>query len=330
VLNELRERVRDGIRQVDVRHVAPVRGGLWRARRAQLAENAARLAQRTTTEAIARERSFRKEFAELASRLTPYIAVEKDESLYILPTRQKFGVSRFAWWNWKEHRHLERALAMLDRLGVELPGAAFVDVGANIGTTTVQALRRFPFTTGYAFEPEPGNFRLLRVNLAANDLDHLVRPFNVAVSSRSGTGSLALRSEIGSKHRLVGDGFREDGALTVPLLALDELVQDGRLPADDVGLLWLDIEGHELEALQGARTLLDRSIPIVMEFDPRVLDGSRLESFRSLLAESYTGIVDLRSGRPDEPEVLSLSALEEVARRYPDIYTDLLVFRAPA
>ena len=107
------------------------------------------------------------------------------------------------------------------------------------------------------------------------------------------------------------------------------MVDDGRLDPETVGLLWLDIEGHELEALQGARTLIGRSIPIVMEFDPRVLDGGRLEAFRDLLGEHYTGVVDLRTERPDEPEVLPFSELGRVAQRYPDIYTDLLVFRAP-
>jgi len=329
VLDELTEHLRAGIRLADPRRYAPVRGGLWRARRAQRAEKAARTAQRATVEAVASERAYRKEFAELASRLTPYIAVEKDGSTYFLPTRQKFGVSRFSWWNWKEHRHLERALAILERLGIDLPGAAFVDVGANIGTTTVHALRRFPFTAAYAFEPEPENFRLLRANLAANGLDDVVQSFNTAVSDRSGTGTLSLRSEIGSKHRLVGDGRPEAAGLAVPLVTLDQLVADGRLDAEVVGMFWLDVEGHELEVLQGSQTLLVRSTPIVMEFDPRVLDGARFQAFRDLLAAHYTGVVDLRAERPEEPEVLPFSALEQIARRYSRIYTDLLVFRAP-
>lgn len=319
---------RGGVWQARLRTIAPVRGGFWRAQRARMAERAAAVAERTTAEAVARERAFRKEFAELASRLTPYLAVEKGGSLYFLPTRQKFGVSRFSWSNWKEHRHLERALAILEGLGVELPGNAFVDVGANIGTSIVPALRQFGFTAGYAFEPEPENFRLLQVNLTANGLQEVVRPFNAAVSNRRGSGELSLRMEIGSKHHLVPEEHSGDGTVGVPLLTLDELVEDGGIEIEAVGLLWLDIEGHELEALQGAQALLKRSIPIVMEFDPRVLDGARFEAFRDLLGPHYTGMVDLRAATPDNAEVLPLTAFEQIAARYPNIYTDLLVFRS--
>ena len=135
----------------------------------------------------------------------------------------------------------------------------------------------------------------------------MVRSFNVAVSDHGGIGALALRAEIGSKHHIVTENQEAGDTVPVPLVALDEFVEDGRFDAATVGLFWLDIEGLELEALQGAQTLVGRSTPIVMEFDPRVLDGARLEAFRSLLGQHYTGVVDLRTERPSEPEILPFS-----------------------
>ncbi|HEY8772988.1 MAG TPA: hypothetical protein VIM05_00340 [Gaiellaceae bacterium] len=38
---------------------------------------------------------------------------------------------------------------------------------------------------------------------------------------------------------------------------------------------------------------------------------------------------DLRTANSDEPEVLPFTAFEQIAERYPKIYTDLLVFRSP-
>jgi FkbM family methyltransferase len=300
-----------------------------RARRARTAQRAAELAKRTTVEAASGERAFRKEFAELAGRLTPYIAVEEGGLLYFLPTRQKFGVGRFAKSGWKEHRHLERALAILEDLGVELPGTAFVDIGANIGTTTVPAVAKFGFTAGYAFEPEPENFRLLQINLAANGLHNAVQLFNLAVSNRTGTGELALRPTSGGKHHLIGGWHLGQATLHVPLTTLDTLVADGRLEAETVGLLWLDIQGHELEALEGGRTLLRRSIPIVMELDQRQLRPAQIETLRDLLGEHYTGVIDLSRVR-DEPHARPLSALEQIAQHHEGTYTDVLVFRSPA
>ncbi len=39
-------------------------------------------------------------------------------------------------------------------------------------------------------------------------------------------------------------------------------------------------------------------------------------------------MVDLRTAKPNDPQALPFSALEEVAERYPNIYTDLLVLLA--
>jgi FkbM family methyltransferase len=292
-----------------------------------MAQRAADSAKRTTVEAAERERAFRREFAKLAGRLTPYIAIEEDGLLYFLPTRQKFGVGRFARSNWKEHRHLGRALATLKDRDVELPGTAFVDVGANIGTTMVPAIGKFGFSAGYAFEPEPENFRLLQINLAANGLHDAVQLFNLAVSNRTGTGELALRPASGGKHHLIKRGHVEQTTLDVPLTTLDELVANGSLDSEAVGLLWLDIQGHELQALEGARTLLRRSIPIVMELDARQVGPAQIEALRNLLGEHYTCILDLSTVN-DERHVQPLSGLEQIARRHNDTHTDVLVFRS--
>jgi hypothetical protein len=57
-----------------------------------------------------------------------------------------------------------------DKLGrvVEHLGAhgTLIDVGANVGVTTLPALRRFGFERAIAIEPSPDNVRLLRAALA--------------------------------------------------------------------------------------------------------------------------------------------------------------------
>jgi len=295
------------------------------------AAKAARVAERAARRAERRESEWRARFIGIASRITPYVAVENDGALYFLPTRQKSGVDRFTKRAWKETRHLQRALDVLEHAGVEVPRATFVDVGAHIGTTAIAAVSRFGFESAVALEPERANYRLMRVNLAANDIEARVRTFNVAVSSRVGTAHLKLRPESGSKHRLVVEGEVEPpSTVGVPLTTLDTLAEDGSLDPVQTSLLWLDVEGHELEVLQGARRLVERSVPIVMEFVPRRLrqDG-RLAALCGALAEHYTHVLDLRSPPGDDPDLRPLGELDVLAKRYARSFTDLLVFRSP-
>src|SRR5581483_626842 len=264
-----------------------------------------------------RERERRAEFVQQAAEQAPHVSVERDGAIFFLPTRQKAGVDRLLKTEWKEKRHLERAV--------------FVDVGAHVGTTTITALRKFGFRAAVAFEPEESNFRLLRANLGVNGLEDEVRTFNVAVSNRVGTAQLKLRPSMGAKHRIVGDDeAAEERTVSVPLTTLDQVVGDGALKASRAGLLWLDVEGHELETLQGARRLLRRSVPVVMEFIPRTLrqDG-RLEALRAVLGRHYTHVVDLRPRLHGAPHLLPLEELEQLAERYRRSFTDLLVLRRP-
>jgi FkbM family methyltransferase len=291
---------------------------------------ASRLRRARARRSERQESEWRARFIGIASRITPYVAVEKDGSLYFLPTRQKSGVDRFTKRVWKETRHLQRALEVLEHVGVEVPRATFVDVGAHIGTTAIAAVLRFGFESAVALEPEQANYRLMRVNLAANDLEARIRTFNVAVSSRVGTADLKLRPDFGSKHRLVVEGEQQPSStIGVPLTTLDALADDGSLDPAATSLLWLDVEGHELEVLQGSRQLVERSVPLVMEFVPRRLQDGRLAALGGVLAEHYTHVLDLRLAPGDDPDIRPLGELDLLAKRHARGFTDLLVFRSP-
>jgi FkbM family methyltransferase len=212
---------------------------------------------------------------------------------------------------------------------VRLRHARCSSTSAHVGTTAITAVRRFGFQSAVAFEPEEANFRLLRANLSINGLEDRVRTFNIAVSNRVGSAQLKLRPSIGSKHRLISDAEAEgQRTVVVPLTTLDRAVAEGGVKANRASLLWLDVEGHELETLQGAQRLRAHSVPIVMEFIPRTFERDRrLAELGSLLAEHYTDVADLRHRRHCEP--LALGALEGLAERYRRGFTDLLVFRRP-
>src|SRR4051794_12767372 len=119
----------------------------------------------------------RAEFLEQAAQQTSHVAVEQDGAIFFLPTRQKAGIDRLLKPEWKEKRHLQRALELLDRGGTPVPRSLFVDVGAHVGTTAITAVRRFGFEAAVAFEPEQSNFRLLRANLSVNGLEERIRTF---------------------------------------------------------------------------------------------------------------------------------------------------------
>lgn len=64
----------------------------------------------------------------------------------------------------------DRVLALLVTAGRLPPKKVFLELGANIGTHTVYAMRSGHFARAVVFEPEPHNARLLVMNIDINAL----------------------------------------------------------------------------------------------------------------------------------------------------------------
>ncbi len=135
------------------------------------------------------------------------------------------------------------------------PGGTFVDVGAQIGFTASMASRHLrPGGRLVLIEPDPRALSQLRDHaqqLHGRGLH--VSVHELAASGRRGELRLLLDKSIGHARLVYGSDGRAAPTTHVPLAPLDEVLGDLDATVD---LLKLDVEGHELRALQGARRLL--------------------------------------------------------------------------
>jgi FkbM family methyltransferase len=262
------------------------------------------------------ERSTRAEFVDRAAAFTPYVAVEVEGLTFLVSTHDPKMAKFFASRKRNELRVLETALQLLGGAG-----GTFVDAGAYLGTATLAALRS-GFTAAVAVEPEPDTVRLLRANLALNGVDEQVRVVVAALSDRTGTATLDLGPGSRGKARLIAgpDDTARGETVEVALTRLDDLGLD---PAD-IGLLWLDVEGHELHVLEGAPRTLAASPPLVTELYPRLLGrAGSLDGLVPLLGRHYTHVADLRQGA----ELRPIGELAGLVDDYAEGHTDLLLCR---
>lgn len=142
------------------------------------------------------------------------------------------------------------------------PRELAVDVGANIGhMTSIMAVRVGQQGRVIAFEPQPEVFAELSHNVnrwKGQSGIGQIQVYEIALSDHSGRGS--LRTPEGFQQNrgtasLVTAHQAPDGNSTlheVSLERLDELLG----PEDRIGLLKLDVEGHEIHVLRGATGLL--------------------------------------------------------------------------
>jgi len=187
-----------------------------------------------------------------------WLAIRPEEGLLVTGT---VGWTCFTERRWDPH--VETCIRTVLR-----PGQTAIDVGANVGYfTAVMAQCVGPGGRVWSFEPVPETFELLTLCNSLNDYAH-VTPIRVALGAANGSIEITYdrrHSGIATMHpdQVAGDTQR------VELRSLDGLVAAGEVGRRP-DLIKVDVEGHELEALRGARETIAEAQPtIVFELNER-------------------------------------------------------------
>jgi FkbM family methyltransferase len=261
----------------------------------------------------AARRGRRKSYFLEAREMTPYLAVASGGHLYFVST-EDIGVGRVLFTNERrgDQEILRQASARLDALAVERPVApVFVDVGANIGTTTIPALADYGFAAAVGIEASPENLRLLRVNLAANGMEDRVQVIGAAASDEPGQVEFDVTNTQRGDHRVWKPTPRQERKIakgkprvidSVPAITLDALVEEGTIKTASTGMLWIDAPKHEANVLLGSSRLLEAGVPVVTAI--------RVANSR---------------GDPERPWDVPPALKEEVLERLCRCYTDVVV-----
>jgi FkbM family methyltransferase len=122
----------------------------------------------------------------------------------------------------------------------------FINVGANVGTTLLNA-RAAGFARMVAFEPVTKNFSLLKKNMEMNSIQ--VQALNKGLSDVSMFRAINLHPKSCGKHSLSAhsDSGRKE---KIELVTLDDYIEKVFWKETKV-VVWVDVEGHELEVLLG-------------------------------------------------------------------------------
>ncbi len=206
---------------------------------------------------------------------------------------------------------LHRAVSLLSGRGL----TSLIDIGANIGTICIPAVKRGLFETAIAIEPEPLNYSLLRTNVEVNRVSAQITTHNIALGEKNDeTLSFELSKINFGNHRVrYGSDGTDPGqeGIEVPSQSLDRITEGVDLGS---ALLWMDTQGFEGYVLAGGTRTLQRKPPLVMKFWPGGLSRSGgMERLRhALQLAGYTSFCDLNEPgdafRPFSVEVLDVLA----------------------
>jgi FkbM family methyltransferase len=235
------------------------------------------------------------------------------------------------WLRWHllhQPKSAEQELSYLDRI---IPNdAVTVDVGANCGLYT-RKLARLSRRV-YAFEPSHQMADLLRRTSAPNVSVH-----EIALSDQTGNAELFIPRDghemiygLASLEPGVGASSKTVTSVNVPTARLDTIVRN------DVSFVKIDVEGHELNVLNGAVELLEHSQPtFLVEAEDRHRKQATRSIFEFFEDRSYRGFflkegsaVSIDQFRPEELQDVSV-LLPDGGRKQGQSYVNNFFFFPP-
>lgn len=178
--------------------------------------------------------------------------------------------------------HTNGELRFIQRVAPEL--STVFDVGANVGDWTAELLAANSAAKCHCFEPVPGT----RAKLEARGMkgDVTINPFGLSsepgsftlynYGDGSGLNSLYRREDLEAKNKNL-----KPTVIEIPLETLDGYAE--RNGIEQIDLLKIDVEGHELSVLRGATRMLaeGRIRMIQMEY------GSGFQLANALLRDIF-------------------------------------------
>jgi FkbM family methyltransferase len=205
-------------------------------------------------------------------------------------------------------------LFFLKKYLTQLKNPIIFDVGANRGKYTFVCQQLNPNSKIFCFEPHPQNFAFLKEQIKSSN----IVLFNQALSEQP--SKLVLydyKNNNGSSHATLYQGVietiyrSESTTVEVEVSTIDTVIKNYHLPRID--LLKIDVEGHELKVLNGAKEAIKQGKIEAIQFEfTHINTVSRvfMKDFVELLEENYnfyrllpTGLLPLGQYHPTTHEI---------------------------
>ena len=229
-------------------------------------------------------------------------------------------------WRWREPIEVEMTRSYLR------PGDTILDVGANLGYyVLLEGEAIGPKGKILAVEPSPENVHILKKNVELNNMGSQVEVVEGGISDENGTAEIQISKWSNLHSFTVAHEFvssKVERGLEVNTYRLDDLIEEKGIKAEDVNMIRMDVEGHEVKVMKGMSKILDsaKNLTVIMEIHPMFINEAfgneayqdLLDGFASRDFQVEVVAINLGSRNSFKLEVNSIDDLRKLDVEYPD------------
>jgi FkbM family methyltransferase len=209
-----------------------------------------------------------------------------------------------------EREHVDRLLGILKERRLLREGTTLLELGGNIGTQTIYFALSGQFARIVSVEPDPRNFDLLRANVRQNGLEDCVILVNCAAGENQGEIDFFQHQSNHGKSGVTRQNA-SDSKIVVPVKPVGSILNEAGTNPEDIGLIWMDIEGYEPLACHSMQALFARKIPLYMEFSPTFYGPDQSTAFVQFLAGFYEDCLIFRDDDGTPAKVREIPVTEK-------------------
>ena len=167
--------------------------------------------------------------------------------------------------NW-EGRYENEILLLLEEFIIKkMPNSkknVSIDIGANIGNHSV-FLSKF-FNKVYSFEPNPIVYDVLSINSKYFAANKNIIAYNMGLSNKSGKLPLEIHPINSGASRIKSLEDTKKSKHKIIYCDVEKADKIDSLQKEKIGLIKIDVEGHEINALKGADKLIKSNKPAIL------------------------------------------------------------------
>ena len=158
-----------------------------------------------------------------------------------------------------DHLYFKSGLSYVPRniVDVQLKDSICIDGGGFIGDTAI-LFSQYDFSSIYSFEPEETNYNIMKDNIVKYKKDNII-PCLCGISDKNDKLYINSNGSVDSGATFLSTLRNE--SKSVDIVKLDDYLKDRK---SRVGLIKLDIEGFEENALIGAEKIIREDKPILL------------------------------------------------------------------
>jgi FkbM family methyltransferase len=189
------------------------------------------------------------------------------------------------------------------------------DVGAHWGVFTLAAALKGAAVV--AMDPSPTAAHMIEIQSAINKCKDKIRVLKSAASDVSGSINMLSSGVFTAGYFRVASGRMTKELTTIRSVTIDEISERFGPPTH----IKIDVEGHEIAALRGARITLKNNCPLLfLELHNEMIaaDGGNPEETLDLLRNHGYKTIALGGNKISRDEILEKPIIRVIARREPD------------